>query len=168
MIQRPSIPHLKAMVVDNNILEGQGRGSLKRLPCPFFLKSTLFTNSGRGKPLIMPRPSSSRIKMSIIRAFKWGIICFCTIIGSLLIWRKPKLVFEVYHSNRSPLYVPTSFLWHNNWKPLLFLKAYIMYSGNWLFWSNSYTSAGFLQIEREPMIVQKQIIPHLKALMMDI
>jgi len=105
MIQRPSIPHLKAMVVDNNILEGQGRGSLKRLPCPFFLKSTLFTNSGRGKPLIMPRPSSSRIKMSIIRAFKWGIICFCTIIGSLLIWRKPKLVFEVYHSNRSPLYV---------------------------------------------------------------
>ena len=70
MIQRPSIPHLKAMVVDNNILEGQGRGSLKRLPCPFFLKSTLFTNSGRGKPLIMPRPSSSKIKLYIIRAFK--------------------------------------------------------------------------------------------------
>ena len=28
-----------------------------------------------------------------------------TIIGSLSIWRKPKLVFEVDHSNRSPLYI---------------------------------------------------------------
>ena len=61
VVQQLTIPHLKALVVDNDFLEGQGRGSLKRLPQPFFLKSTLFTNSGRGKPLIMPRPSSSRI-----------------------------------------------------------------------------------------------------------
>ena len=105
VVQQLTIPHLKALVVDNDILEGQGRGSLKRLPQPFFLKSTLFTNSGRGKPLTMPRPSSSRIKMSSIRAFQWGIICSCTIIGSPAIWRKPKLMFEVYHSNRSPLYM---------------------------------------------------------------
>ena len=70
MVQRPTIRHLKALVVDNKILEGQGRGSLKDLPHPFFLKSTLFTNSEHGKPLIMPCPSSSRILMSIIRAFK--------------------------------------------------------------------------------------------------
>ena len=42
------------------------------------------------------------------------------------------------------------------------------YSGDRLLWSTSNTSFGFLQIEREPMIVQKQMIPHLKALMMDI
>ena len=70
MVQRPKIRHFLAMVVDNLILEGQGRGSFIDLPRPCFLKSTLFTNSGRGKPLIMPRPSSSKIKMSIIRAFK--------------------------------------------------------------------------------------------------
>jgi len=70
VVQRPTIPHLKALVVDNLNLGGQGLGSLKRLPHPFFLKSTLFTNSGRGNPLITPHPSSSGIKMSIIRAFK--------------------------------------------------------------------------------------------------
>ena len=84
MVQRPIIRHFLAMVMDNKILGGQGRGSLKGLPRPCFLNSTLFTNSGCGKPLIMPRPSS-RISMSIIRAFKRGIICFCTIIGSLSI-----------------------------------------------------------------------------------
>ena len=77
MIQRPTIPHFKPQIVDNEILGGQGGGSLKRLPHPLFLKSTLFTNSGRGKPLIMPRPSSSGISMSIIRTFKLGIIGFC-------------------------------------------------------------------------------------------
>lgn len=64
-----------------------------------FRKSTFFTNSGLGKPPIMPSPSSSEISMSIIRAFIWGIIYFCTIIGSHPIWRKPKLMFEVYDSN---------------------------------------------------------------------
>ena len=74
MVQRPTICHLKALVVDNKILGGQGRDSLKGLPRPCFLKSTLFTNSGRGKPLIMPRLCPSRIQMSIIRAFKWSIV----------------------------------------------------------------------------------------------
>ena len=45
MLQRPTIWHFLAMVVDDKILEGQGRGSIKDLPRPFFLKSTLFTNS---------------------------------------------------------------------------------------------------------------------------
>ena len=65
MVQRPTIRHFLAMVTDNRILEEQGRGSFKDLTCPFFLKSTLFTNSGRGKPLIMLPPSSSRIKMVV-------------------------------------------------------------------------------------------------------
>ena len=48
----------------------------------FSKKSHFFTNCGRGKSLITPHPSPSGIIMSIIRAFKWGIICFFTIIGS--------------------------------------------------------------------------------------
>ena len=89
-------------------LGGQGCGSIKDLPRPFFLKSTLFTNSGHGKPLITPRPFLPGILMSIIRAFKWGIICFFTFIGSHLIWRKPKLMFKAVHSNPSPLYIMTN------------------------------------------------------------
>ena len=61
MVQKPIIPQFLATVVDNKFLEGKGRGSFKDLPRPCFLKSTLFTNSGRGKPLIMPRPCPSRI-----------------------------------------------------------------------------------------------------------
>ena len=104
MVQRPTIRHFLAMVVHNKILEEQGRGSIKDFPRPFFLKSTLFTNGGRGKPLIMPRPSLSGILISIIRAFKWGIICFLFIIGSHSIWRKPKSMFELCDSNLFPLY----------------------------------------------------------------
>ena len=82
MVQGPTIRHLKALVVENKNLGGQGRGSLKGLPRPCFLKSTLFTNSGRGKPLIMPRPCPSRIQTSIIRPFKKGIICFSATFSS--------------------------------------------------------------------------------------
>ena len=88
MVQRPTIPYFKGLVVDNIILGGQGCGSLKRLPQPFFLKITLFKKDGSSKPLMTSRPSSSGIFMPIIRAFKWVIICFRTIIGSHLIWRK--------------------------------------------------------------------------------
>ena len=70
------------MIMDNKILEAQGRGSSMGLPRPFFLKSTLFTNSGRGKPLKQPRPWSSGIKMCTIRASKWSIVCFSVTLGS--------------------------------------------------------------------------------------
>ena len=60
MVQRPTIPHLKALVVDNRILGWLGLGSLKGLPGPCSLKSKLFTNNGHGKPLVMPRPCPSR------------------------------------------------------------------------------------------------------------
>ena len=53
MVQRPTIPHYLAKSVDNKILEGQGRDSLKDLPRPFFLKSTLFTNSATELSLIV-------------------------------------------------------------------------------------------------------------------
>ena len=42
-----------AKAVDSKNLEGQGRGSVKDLPRPFFLKSTLFTNSAPELSLIV-------------------------------------------------------------------------------------------------------------------
>ena len=45
MVERPTIRHFLTKVVDSKNLEGQGHGSVKDLPRPFFLKSTLFTNS---------------------------------------------------------------------------------------------------------------------------
>ena len=35
-------PHFKPQIMDNKILEGQGRGNLMDLPHPFFLKKSLF------------------------------------------------------------------------------------------------------------------------------
>ena len=52
MVQRPKICHFLAKVVDSK-LKGQGRGSDKDLPRPFFLKSTLFTNSAPELSLIV-------------------------------------------------------------------------------------------------------------------
>ena len=53
MVQRPKIGHFLAKVVDSENLEEQGRGSVKDLPRPFFLKSTLFTNSAPELSLIV-------------------------------------------------------------------------------------------------------------------
>ena len=83
MIQRHSIPHFKPLIVDSKFPEGQGCGHIRSLPRPLLLKSEFFTKSGRGRPIIMPRPQSSGIKMPTIRAFKKGIACFSTILCSL-------------------------------------------------------------------------------------
>ena len=83
MVQRHSISHYKPLIVDIINLEGQGRGNIRSLPHPLLLKSEFFSKSGRGRPIIMPRPQSSGFKMPIIRAFKKGIACFSTILGSL-------------------------------------------------------------------------------------
>ena len=83
MAQRHSIPHFKPLIVDSKSPEGQGRGNIRSLPRPLLLKSEFFTKSGRGRPIIMPRPQSSGFKMPTIRAFKKGIACFSTILGSL-------------------------------------------------------------------------------------
>ena len=42
MIQRHTVSHLKALVVDNNIPGGQGCGSIMGLPRPLFLKSSIY------------------------------------------------------------------------------------------------------------------------------
>ena len=83
MVQRHSIPHFKPLIVNSKNPEGQGCGNIKSLPRHLLLKSEFFTKSGRGRPMIMPRTQSSRFKMFTIRAFKKGIACFSTILGSL-------------------------------------------------------------------------------------
>ena len=70
MAQRHLIPHFKPLIVDSKNPEGQGRGNIRCLPRPLFLKSTFFTKSGRGKPITEPRLKSSGYKMPTIRAFK--------------------------------------------------------------------------------------------------
>ena len=42
MVQRHTISHLKALIVDKNILGGKGRGSIMGLPCPLFLESSIY------------------------------------------------------------------------------------------------------------------------------
>ena len=42
MVQRHTISHLKALIVDKIISGGQGRGSIMDLPCPLFLKSSIY------------------------------------------------------------------------------------------------------------------------------
>ena len=70
MVQRHTIPHFKRLIVDSIIPEGQGRGNIRSLPRPLFLKSEFFTKSGHGRPITKPRPQSSGYKMPTIRAFK--------------------------------------------------------------------------------------------------
>ena len=70
MAQRHSIPHFKPLIVDNINPERQGRGNIRSLPRPLLLKSTFFTKSGRGRPIILPCPQSSGFKMPTIRVFK--------------------------------------------------------------------------------------------------
>ena len=42
MVEILLISHLKALIVNKNIPGGQGRGSIMGLPCPLFLKSSVY------------------------------------------------------------------------------------------------------------------------------
>ena len=99
----------------NTSFESSGRGQFKfrrkgawqpqEVATTFFPKKYTFQKQWAWQASNYANTYSSGILMSIIRAFKWSIICFCTIIGSHSIWRKPKLMFKVYHSNQSSLYI---------------------------------------------------------------
>ena len=70
IVQKQMIPHLKALVMAVLIPEGEGRGIIRGLPRPPFVKSVLFRKKGRGKSLTLPRPCSSGILLSITLAKK--------------------------------------------------------------------------------------------------
>ena len=58
------IPHLNALIMDIKIPDKEGRGVIRGLPRPLFVKSVLFRKKGRGKSLMLPRPCPSRILLS--------------------------------------------------------------------------------------------------------
>ena len=70
MVQKHLIPHFKPLIVDIINPEEQGRGNISSLPRPLLQKSTLFTKSGRGRPITKPCPQSSGFKMPTIRAYQ--------------------------------------------------------------------------------------------------
>ena len=83
MARRHLIPYYKLLIVDSKNSEGRGHGNFRSLPRPLLLKSEFFTKSGRGSPIIVPCPQSSGFRMPTFRAFKKGIACFSSILGSL-------------------------------------------------------------------------------------
>ena len=64
------IPHLNALIMDIQILDKEGRGVIRGLPRPLFVKSVLFRKKGCGKPLRLPRPCPPRNLLSTTRAIK--------------------------------------------------------------------------------------------------
>ena len=51
MVQEQMIPHWKALILDILILEEEGRGIVRGLPRPLFVKSVLFRKKGCGNLL---------------------------------------------------------------------------------------------------------------------
>ena len=78
IVKKQMIPHLNALIMDIKIPDKEGRGVIRGLPRPLFVKSVLFRKKGRGKSLMLPRPCSSRILLSTTIAKKWRIVGFCT------------------------------------------------------------------------------------------
>ena len=70
MLQRPNIYHLKALNVDNIILEGQSCSYIRDMAISLFVKSVLFGKKGMASPSMLPRPCPSKILLSITKAFK--------------------------------------------------------------------------------------------------
>ena len=70
MVEKQTIPHLKALIVGILNPEDWGRGIIIGLQSPLFVKNSLFRRRGRDKLLMLPHPQSLGFKMPTIRAFK--------------------------------------------------------------------------------------------------
>ena len=70
IVKKQMIPHLNALIMDIKIPDKEGRGVIRGLPRPPFVKSVLFRKKGRGKSLMLPRPCSSRNLLSTTIAKK--------------------------------------------------------------------------------------------------
>ena len=46
IVQEQMIPHWKALILDIEILEEEGRGIIRGLPRPLFVKSVIFRKKG--------------------------------------------------------------------------------------------------------------------------
>ena len=83
-IKKQMIPHLNALIMDIKIPDKEGRGVIRGLPRPLFVKSVLFRKKGRGKSLMLPRPCPSRILLSTTIAKKWHIVGLCNICSNIV------------------------------------------------------------------------------------
>ena len=70
VVEEQIILHFKALIMDIQILVGQGRDIIRGLPSPLFVKSVVFRKQGRGKPLRLPRPFPPRTLLSVTIAKK--------------------------------------------------------------------------------------------------
>ena len=70
MVEKQTMPTLKAQIVGILNPEDQGRCSVIGVPSPLFVKNVLFRISGHGKLLIMPRLCPLGILLSTIRGLK--------------------------------------------------------------------------------------------------
>ena len=86
IIQKQTIPHLKGLIVGFLDPEDWGRVILIGLLRPLFMINWPFRRRGRGKPMMLTRPCPSGLFLSTIRAFKWDIVCLCTIFTFPLNW----------------------------------------------------------------------------------
>ena len=70
MVQRHTVSYLKALIVDNNFLGGQGRGSIMGLPCPLLLKSSIYHKEWAWQANKNATPPIFRIKKPTTRRLK--------------------------------------------------------------------------------------------------
>ena len=69
MVQRQTLFHLKALIVDNNFLGGKGRGSIMGLPHPLFLKSSIYHKEWAWQANKNATPPIFRIKKAHYQTF---------------------------------------------------------------------------------------------------
>ena len=86
IVKKQMIPHLNALIMYIKIPDKEGRGVIRGLPRPPFVKSVLFRKKGRGKSLMLPRPCPSRNLLSTTIAKKWRIVSLCTTCSFWVNW----------------------------------------------------------------------------------
>ena len=76
MVQRHIISHLKALIVDKKNTGKQGQGSIKGLPRPLFLKSTIYHKDWAWQANKNATPPISRIKEVLYQTFQMRYCLF--------------------------------------------------------------------------------------------
>ena len=79
-LRKQMISHFVALDVGSKICQVQLCSSIRSCHRTFLLKSTLFKGEVVWQPLVEQQDCSPSTLESRIRAFKWGIVCFSTII----------------------------------------------------------------------------------------
>ena len=79
-LHKQMIPHFVALDVDSVICQVQLLSFIRNCHTTFLLKNTLFKGEVVWQPLVEQQDCSPSMLEARTRAFKWGIVCFSTII----------------------------------------------------------------------------------------